>query len=217
MIKQTNVTTEVVPELASEPKKIKKIGLLGGGFNPVHYGHLLVADQVFHQLNLDEFYLLPSYESPHKDPKKTISAEHRVAMLKLAIADNPNLSLDLSEIHRQGKSYTFETISHLKEQHPDTEYYFVIGGDMVDYLPTWYNIEELVTLVSFVGIGRPGFKKESDYPIIWVDVPETSTSSTYIREKIKQKCSVNYLLPDAVIAYIEKEGLYQDDSDNKMV
>lgn len=201
----TQVETLSIPTIKSR----KSVGLLGGGFNPVHYGHLLIADQVYHQLSLDEFYLVPSFESPHVDPKQTISAEKRVEMLKLATKDNPNLSLDLSEIARGGKSYTFDTIQSMIEKNPDTLYYFVIGGDMVEYLPTWYRIDELVEMVQFVGVNRPGYLKETPYPIIWVDVPLMSTSSTTIRQKIKQGCSVKYFLPDLVIDYIMKEGLYQ--------
>ncbi|MGO2083358.1 nicotinate-nucleotide adenylyltransferase [Vagococcus sp.] len=193
---------------AMQPKK--SVGLLGGGFNPVHYGHLLIADQVCHQLSLDEFYLVPSFESPHVDPKQTISADKRVEMLKLATEDNPNLSLDLSEITRGGKSYTFDTIQSMIEKNPDTLYYFVIGGDMVEYLSTWYRIDELVEMVQFVGVNRPGYLKETPYPIIWVDVPLMSLSSTAIRQKIKQGCSVKYFLPDSVIDYIMKEGLYKE-------
>ena len=98
----------------------------------------------------------------------------------------------------------------LTQNNPNTDYYFIIGGDMVEYLPKWYKIDELVTMVNFVGIRRAGYSTETPYPVIWVDVPTIDISSTKIRQKIQQDCSVRYLVPDKVIEYIEKEGLYQD-------
>ncbi|MGO3732744.1 MAG: nicotinate-nucleotide adenylyltransferase [Vagococcus sp.] len=191
----------------------QSVGILGGGFNPVHMGHLIMADQVYHQLGLSEFYLMPSYQSPHIDEKEVIASDDRVEMLKLAIATNPNLGIELSEIQRKGKSYTYDTIQWLTEQHPDTDYYFVIGGDMVAYLSTWHRIDELVNLVQFVGVNRPGYPKESDYPIIWVDAPLMDVSSTMIRKKVANHCSVKYFMPDNVIDYIHKKGLYLNDND----
>ncbi|MGY3765315.1 nicotinate-nucleotide adenylyltransferase [Vagococcus vulneris] len=192
-------------------KKKKSVGLLGGGFNPVHHGHLVIADQVSEQLHLDEFYLMPSFHSPHIDEKKVIDASHRVAMLDLAIEDNPTLKLELCEIDRQGKSYTYDTIKQLTEENPEVSYYFIIGGDMVDYLPKWYRIDELVSMVQFVGVNRSGYNIESNYPIIWVDVPLLDISSSMIRKKINQNGSIRYFTPDKVLDYIEKEGLYRND------
>lgn len=190
----------------------KRVGILGGGFNPVHMGHLIIADQVSEQLCLDEFYLMPSYESPHVDKKETISSTDRVEMLKLATMNNPKLCLELSEIHRKGKSYTFDTMKQLIELNPDTDYYFVIGGDMVEYLPKWYRIEELTKMVQFVGVHRVGSKPDCRYPIIWVDVPLIDISSSDIRRKLAINCSVKYFLPDNVLEYIHKNNLYQGDN-----
>lgn len=189
----------------------KQVGILGGNFNPVHQTHLVIADQVFHQLGLDAVYLMPSYESPHVDPKKTIDAAHRLNMLELATHNNPHLSIEKEEIMRGGKSYTYETIKRLVEKNPNVDYYFIIGGDMVEYLPTWYKIDQLMQLVQFVGIKRPQYAQTSDYPIIWVDVPLMDISSTLIREKIQAGCSVRYLLPDNVIQYIAEKRLYLDE------
>ena len=211
MKSKVNLVEKVETKVLQSKVKRKRVGILGGGFNPVHIGHLLIADQVSNQLALDDFYLMPSFESPHVDAKETISSTHRVEMLKLATEDNPNLSLELTEIIREGKSYTYETMKELIERNPDTDYYFVIGGDMVDYLPTWHKIDELMDMVQFVGVNRPGSKKETSYPLIWVDVPLMEISSSLIRKKIGAGCSVKYFLPDNVIEYIHKKGLYQDD------
>lgn len=190
-------------------EKKRRVGLLGGGFNPVHQGHLIMADQVYHQLGLDEFYLMPSYKSPHIDPKKLISSSDRVEMLKLAIESSDYLGLELTEINREGKSYTYDTISYLKKLHPETDYYVVIGGDMVDYLSTWYKVDELMTMAQFVGVKRNGYKPETTYPLIWVDVPLIDISSTLIRKKVSKKESIKYLVPDAVESYINEKKLYE--------
>lgn len=131
-------------------------------------------------------------------------------MLELAIEDNPFLTIETIELERGGKSYTYDTMKALTQKNPDTDYYFIIGGDMVEYLPKWYKIDELAQMVNFVGIKRPGYEMDTPYPVIWVDVPMLEISSTKIREKISQGCSVRYLVPDKVIEYIEKEGLYQN-------
>lgn len=188
----------------------KQVGILGGNFNPVHLEHLLIAEQVGHNLGLDKVYLMPTFTPPHVDEKKTISADHRLRMLELAIADNSYLGIEKIELMRQGTSYTYETMKILKELHPDTDYYFIIGGDMVAYLPKWHKVNELMQLVSFVGVKRIGYPEESSYPVIWVDVPEITISSTQIRHKIKQGCSLKYLVPDPVLEYIYEEGLYRD-------
>lgn len=206
------VRSQVFPQAMPQIfEKRKQVGILGGTFNPVHLVHLVMADQAGKNLGLDEVYLMPSYQPPHVDEKKTIDASHRLKMLELAIADNPFLKIETIELTRKGKSYTYDTMKALTQNNPETDYYFIIGGDMVEYLPKWYKIDELVTMVNFVGIQRTGYTIESPYPVIWVDVPEIDISSTKIRQKIQQGCSVRYLVPDKVIDYIQKEGLYQDE------
>lgn len=189
----------------------KQVGLLGGNFNPIHHAHLMIAEQVGQKMGFDEVHLLPSYLPPHVDEKKTIDSEHRLAMVKLAIEDNPFLSVDTRELARKGKSYTFDTMLELTTENPDTEYYFIIGGDEVAYLPKWHRIDELVRIVNFVGVKRAGYALESPYPIIWVDVPEIQLSSSYIRKQVNQGCSIRYLVPDRVREYIAEEGLYLDE------
>lgn len=196
--------------MAGKTQKKERVGILGGNFNPVHYAHLIVASQVYHQLKLDKIYLMPSFESPHVDPKKTISASHRIEMLKLALVeDSSSMEIETIEIERQGKSYTYDTMAELTSQHPEKDYYFIIGGDMVDYLPKWHRIDDLIKIVQLVGVNRPGYPLTSDYPVKWVEVPMMDISSSYIREKISTGGTVDYLLPKNVIDYIDKKGLYQ--------
>ncbi len=208
MKKQSFVKTKTSPKTLPIQKKKKRVGLLGGGFNPVHMGHLIMADQVFDQLCLDECYLMPTFQSPHVDEKRVIEASDRVEMLKLAVETHEHLGIELTEINREGKSYTYDTISYLKEIHPDVDYYFIIGADMVEYLPKWYNIDELVDMVQFVAVKRNGYTEKSPYPLIWVDAPLIDISSSMIRKKISKNSSIKYLLPDNVVDYIHKKGLY---------
>lgn len=196
-------------EVTIQPRK--QVGILGGNFNPVHLTHLILADQVGNSLGLEKVYLMPEFLPPHVDEKKTIASEHRLAMLELAIVDNPLLAIETIELDRKGKSYTYDTMKALREQNPDTDYYFIIGGDMVDYLPKWYKIDELMQLVQFVAVRRPGYSQETPYPVIWVDVPLMDLSSTMIRKKITDGCSVRYYLPENVLHYIQEKGLYLDE------
>lgn len=202
--------THTQENLQSTTSKRKRVGILGGGFNPIHMGHLIMADQVCHQLALDNFFLMPSYESPHVDKKETIDSNERVQMLKLAVEDNPNLGIELAEINRKGKSYTYDTMKKLVEANPDTDYYFIVGGDMIEYLPKWYKIDELMKMIQFVGVERKESSKETSYPIIWVDLPLIEISSSDIRKKIASNCSAKYFLPENVLNYIHKKGLYQN-------
>ena len=121
---------------------------------------------------------------------------------------DPIRDIETIELERKGISYSYDTMKLLTEQHPDTDYYFIIGADMVDYLPKWYRIDELVELVQFVGVQRPRYKAGTSYPVIWVDVPLMDISSSMVRDFLAQGRTPNFLLPQPVLDYIEKEGLY---------
>lgn len=186
----------------------KRVGILGGTFNPVHNGHLIIAEQVRDQLGLDKVYFMPDANPPHVDPKFAIDAKDRVAMVNLAISNNTKFEVEMTEILRGGVSYSYDTMLELTRRHPENQYYFIIGGDMVNYLPKWYRIGDLIKLVSFVGVKRDGYTPASKYPIIWVDVPYIDISSTLIRSKVRQHQSIRYLVPDAVLKYIKENRLY---------
>ncbi|CAM3081420.1 nicotinate-nucleotide adenylyltransferase [Lactiplantibacillus plajomi] len=204
----SQTATEVVAETVTDYPH-RRVGILGGTFNPPHLGHLIMGQQVGDQLGLDEVRFMPDAQPPHVDEKTAIAASDRVNMVQAAIVDNPLFRLETAEIKRGGKSYTFDTMKVLKAAHPDTQYYFIIGGDMVDYLHTWYRIDDLLKLVTFVGIKRTGYPTTSQYPVIWVDAPLIDISSTQIRKKISHGHTVRYLVPDAVAAYIEEHHLYE--------
>lgn len=201
--------TRVELEMEKKDSNRKQVGILGGNFNPVHNAHLVVADQVRQQLGLDQVLLMPEFNPPHVDHKETIDEKHRLRMLELAIQETEGLAIEEIELTRQGVSYTYDTMKLLIEQNPDVDYYFIIGADMVDYLPKWHRIDELIHMVQFVGVQRPKYKAGTSYPVIWVDIPLLDISSSMIRDFIQSDRQPNHLLPKAVLDYIHKEGLYQ--------
>lgn len=208
VVKQTNFFIIEEAETLHDDSNRKRVGILGGTFSPPHIGHLIIAQQAGVQLGLDKVLFMPSAEPPHVDKKPFIAGKHREEMVRRAISDNELFDIETIELEKGGKNYTVDTMKALCEQNPDTDYYFIIGADMVNYLPKWHQIEELVELVQFVGVSRPGYPNESEYPIIWVDSPEVAVSSTKIRKMVKNGQSLTYILPEAVVAYIEEEGLY---------
>ncbi|MBP1947604.1 nicotinate-nucleotide adenylyltransferase [Virgibacillus litoralis] len=187
---------------------MKYIGILGGTFDPPHLGHLIIAEEVRVALKLDEVWFIPSQEPPHKE-KAFIGAMHRVEMVKRAIDSNPNFKLNTIEVDRLGKSFTFDTMKLLTKDNPNVVFHFIIGADMVEYLPNWRNIDDLLTMVKFVGVKRQGYKLNSEYPIIEVDIPLIEISSTNIKERLTNNVSVRYRLPDSVETYIKEKQLYE--------
>ncbi|MCI5775432.1 MAG: nicotinate-nucleotide adenylyltransferase [Aerococcus sp.] len=206
-----STNTILATEAQTEQRDIeKRVGILGGTFNPIHNGHLIIAEQVREKLGLDEIWFMPDYEPPHVDAKDAIDSRYRLAMLCLALNSNPSFVVETAEIERQGKSYTIDTVKDLKKRYPNIQFYFIIGADMVEYLPKWAKIDELVDLIQFVGVQRPGHQLETPYPVMTVDVPLIDISSSKIRQMIHEGESIRYLVPDAVAEFIMKEGLYRD-------
>ena len=200
--------TVTVPKTKKVTGKRRQIGILGGTFNPIHTGHLNMAEQARDILGLDEVLFMPDNIPPHKQKKDAISVDDRVEMVRLAIEDNPYFKLDLTDVSRGGVSYTYETIKLLKEQMPNDDLYFIIGADMVNDLPNWKNIDELVKLVTFVGVVRPGVEINTTFPILWVNAPMLELSSTDIRKRVKHGKTIKYIVPDKVAEYIYDKGLF---------
>lgn len=188
---------------------MRKIGILGGTFDPPHHGHLLIANEALHGLELDEMWFLPNQEPPHKKKSNFVSNENRIKMLELAVQNVPSFRIEKLELERPGPSYTYDTMKHLTEQHPDVHFYFIIGADMVEYLPKWHKIDELMTMVSFVGVNRPSYSDDTAYPIVHLDIPDFEVSSSLIRKRILEGKTVRYLLPDPVIDYLKENKLYE--------
>lgn len=187
---------------------MKKVGILGGTFNPPHHGHLLIANEVLHALSLDEIWFMPNFKPPHKVMQEAVSNENRMNMLRLAIGGNAAFKIETIELEREGPSYTYDTMKLMNIRYDGYEFFFIIGADMIEYLPKWEKVDELVQLVQFVGVKRPSYSHQTKYPVIYVDVPAMDVSSSMIRERCRQGKTVRYLLPDAVIDYIEGKHLY---------
>lgn len=187
---------------------MKKVGLLGGTFNPPHIGHLIMANEVKHALQLDEVRLMPTSIPPHKADPSDATPDQRLRMVELAVSGIPGLTTSSFEVDRGGVSYTFDTMKALTEQEPDTVFHFIIGGDMIDMLHKWYKIDELMKIVTFVGVGRPGTVGETQYPIRMVQIPEIDLSSTVIRTRLQTGGTIKFLVPDNIGTYIRREGLY---------
>ncbi|QMT83725.1 nicotinate-nucleotide adenylyltransferase [Companilactobacillus pabuli] len=203
--------TKVQPQLDFNFKK-KHVGILSGSFNPIHNGHLMIAQQVFEQLNLDKILFIPSKVPPHRGVSRYIpkvSVDDRINMIKYGIRDNPNFQLDMTDIDLGGVSYTYETIKRLKERNPNTEYYLIVGYDIVESLSKWSHIDELVKEVHFVGVCRKGYEKKSQYPTMWVNTPVIEISSTVIRQRVREGKSLKYYVPDDVAWYIKDKGIYK--------
>lgn len=186
---------------------MKRIGILGGTFNPPHFGHLIMANEAYHSLGLEEVRFMPNATAPHKAVHGADTAQ-RLEMTRLAIEDFPQFRIEDHEIKTGGVSYTINTIRQLKEKEPENEFYFIIGGDSVAELHSWYQIQELTEMVQFVGIGRPGYEAATDFPVMMIDSPEMHISSTMLRERVAANRPLTFFVPEKVEAYIRKEGLY---------
>jgi nicotinate-nucleotide adenylyltransferase len=191
---------------------MKKVGLLGGTFNPPHIGHLIMANEVKHALQLDEVRLMPTSIPPHKADPSDASPDQRLRMVELAVSEITGITASSFEVDRGGVSYTFDTMKALTEQEPDTKFYFIIGGDMIDMLHRWYKIDELMKIVTFVGVGRPGTIGETQYPITKLQIPEIDLSSTFIRNRLKTGGTIQFLVPGSIEEFIRQEGLYGNPS-----
>src|SRR5699024_5904449 len=187
---------------------MKKIGILGGTFDPPHIGHFIIADEVKHKMGLDEIWFIPTNEPPHKK-RAASSNEHRLEMLRRATEQTEYFKVNTIEMERIGRSYTIDTIDELKGKYPDALFYFIIGADMVEYLPNWKRIDELIRKIQFVGVNRPGFAAETDYPVKMVDCPLIDISSTEIRKRVGEHLPVNFLLPKEAVEYIKEQRLYE--------
>lgn len=193
---------------------MKKIGIMGGAFDPIHLGHLLAAEAAREQYGLEEVWFMPSHTPPHKH-EAGVSAKERLTMVELATATNDDFkTLDI-ELKRGGISYTIDTITELKSMYPTFDFHFIIGADMVNYLPKWQGIHKLVEMLTFIGLQRPGSFLELDILPPYVqravklaDMPLVDISSSLIRRQIAVGQSVRYMVPETVYEYMIRGGLY---------
>jgi nicotinate-nucleotide adenylyltransferase len=186
----------------------KKIGILGGTFDPPHFGHLLIASEVLAALQLTEIWFMPNQIPPHKQNEHFTDSKHRLNMLKLALDGHQQFKIESIEMEREGPSFTYDTLCLLREQYPTYSFYFIIGADMIEYLPKWHRVDEVIGLATFVGVKRQGYKTNTKYPVTEVEIPQFDVSSTMLRNRLKAKKNTAYLLPKDVKRYIEENHLY---------
>lgn len=199
---------------------MKQICLMGGTFDPIHYGHLVVAEEVRQKFDLQRVIFIPAARPPHKRGQAISEPHHRVNMTRLATASNPYFAVSTIEIERQGLSYTIDTVQEIKALHNVDTLYFITGADAVLEILTWKEAERLLTLCTFIAATRPGYNlnnlkenlrslpAEVVKKILPLEVPALSISSTDIRQRVQEGRSIKYLLPESVEEYILQQGLY---------
>lgn len=198
--------------------------LYGGSFNPIHNGHLIVARAAAEQLGVERTILIPSAAPPHKNGGDLSDPEQRLAMARLAVADEPGFEVADVEIRRPGPSYTLLTVEEYRRRlGPDVPFLWLIGGDTLPELHTWYRVGELVDLCRIVTAARPGFETPDLSPLVGfltpvqiqrlregiLTTPLIDISATEIRRRVREGRSIRYLVPESVAEYIRRRGLYR--------
>lgn len=197
-----------------------RLGLFGGTFDPIHLGHLVLAEQCREALGLEKVWFIVAGEPPHKRGVERTATAHRLEMVRLAIAGNPALEVSDIEAKRPGPSYSVETLAEIKAQRPDDDLFFLIGADSLVDLPTWREPEGIARLASIVVVNRPGIDASAGevaapdlgphaLPIQSVEIPPIGIASRDLRRRMIAGGSVRYLIPRAVEAYIEAHALYR--------
>ena len=199
----------IVPSTAK-----RRLGVMGGTFDPVHHGHLVAASEVAARFDLDEVIFVPTGEPWQKSHQRVSPAEDRYLMTVIATASNPQFSVSRIDIDRGGRTYTIDTLRDLRREHPDAELFFITGADALAQILTWRDAEELFSLAHFIGVTRPGHHLADpglpDGGVSLVEVPALAISSTDCRVRVAQGDPVWYLVPDGVVRYINKRQLYRD-------
>lgn len=201
----------------------KKVGIMGGTFDPIHYGHLMLAQNALDTFMLDEILFVPSGTPWLKESTKVLSKNKRVSMTGIAIEDNPDFALSTIEIDREGNSYSYETVEELKKEQPDTDFYFIMGADSLLEIERWKHPDRLMADCTLLvamrdDCDKEGLKKQIAYltdkyqaDIRILPANRMDISSTRIRQMIQEGKSVRYMLPDQVIRFIQKNHLYQQE------
>jgi nicotinate-nucleotide adenylyltransferase len=205
---------------------MSKVGIMGGTFNPIHYGHLFLAEAAYEQLDLDNVLFMPSKNPPHKDKPQMITEQQRVDMIELAIGDNPHFEFSSFELDREGMTYSADTLTLLKEKNPNTEYYFIVGADSLFYMHKWMQPQIIFDLCTVVAASRDNTNQDqlcqqADYlkanynaKIELIDMPTIQIASAVIRKRVSMGKSVKYYLPDDVYSYIVRNELYTVDPED---
>jgi nicotinate-nucleotide adenylyltransferase len=191
----------------------RKIGVMGGTFDPIHHGHLVAASEVADRFGLDEVVFVPTGQPWQKSEREVSAAEDRYLMTVVATASNPRFTVSRVDIDRGGATYTTDTLTDLHRERPGSKLYFITGADALAQILSWQKLDELFDLAHFVGVTRPGYELDDhhlpDGSVTLVEVPAMAISSTDCRRRVADGRPVWYLVPDGVVQYISKRNLYQ--------
>lgn len=202
----------------------QRIGIMGGTFNPVHMGHLLLAEQAYEQLKLDTVWMMPNAVPPHKASQQILAKEHRIAMLKLAIEGNPHLQISLFE-QEEKAHYSYETMESLNAAYPDCTFYYLMGSDSLFTIEEWVECQRFLAACHVVAARRTDgknqelfrwaetLKEKYDARVTLLESPVLEISSSEIRDLRKEEKSIRYLVPESVFSYIEEHNLYKKESE----
>ncbi|HEX4226456.1 MAG TPA: nicotinate-nucleotide adenylyltransferase [Pseudonocardiaceae bacterium] len=191
----------------------RRIGIMGGTFDPIHHGHLVAASEVQSRFELDEVVFVPTGQPYQKSDQGVSAPEDRYLMTVVATASNPRFSVSRVDIDRGGPTYTLDTLRELHEIYPGTELYFITGADALEQILSWHKVDDIFGEAHFVGVTRPGYQLDDRHlpngAVSLVEVPAMAISSTSCRQRVAAGLPVWYLVPDGVVQYISKRGLYQ--------
>ena len=192
----------------------KRIGVMGGTFDPIHHGHLVAASEVASQFQLDEVVFVPTGRPWQKETQQVSPAEDRYLMTVIATASNPQFSVSRIDIDRGGATYTRDTLRDLRTEYGDVDLFFITGADALSQIFSWRDARGLFSMAHFIGVTRPGHTLSDpgipDGGVSLVEVPALAISSTDCRRRVARGAPVWYLVPDGVVRYINKRRLYQD-------
>ena len=193
----------------------RRLGVMGGTFDPIHHGHLVAASEVQSAFELDEVVFVPTGRPWQKSSRDVAPAEHRYLMTVIATASNPRFTVSRVDIDRTGPTYTIDTLRDLSAQRPDAQLFFITGADALAQILSWKDSDEIFDLAHFIGVTRPGHTlDDAGLPadrVSLMEVPAMAISSTDCRVRVAKGEPVWYLVPDGVVQYIGKYGLYRQD------
>ncbi|MGH3651404.1 nicotinate-nucleotide adenylyltransferase [Glutamicibacter sp.] len=189
-----------------------RLGVMGGTFDPIHNGHLVAASEVAAEYDLDEVVFVPTGQPWQKADRQVTSAEHRYLMTVIATASNPRFTVSRVDVDREGATYTRDTLLDLRALRPEAELFFITGADAMSQIMSWRDIDQVFDLAHFVGVSRPGYviADLGRDNVSQLEIPALAISSTDCRERVAADKPVWYLVPDGVVQYIAKYGLYTE-------
>lgn len=199
----------------------KRVGILGGTFDPIHIGHLILAESAYESFSLDYVLIMPNGNPPHKAGQVTATMQQRTAMAELAISDNPHLRVSDFEKTPQDYHYTYETLEFLKQANPDTDYYFILGADSLIHLDTWMEPQRICAACRILAAVRDHMEREAleerilelsgryHAQIYPMETPNIDISSNMVRERVREGRFLRYYVPESVAKYIEENNLYR--------